>query len=258
MRSEFSERTLAVCSRSSLSLLSLVLPPGETLEEISEIVERINVTLKKKKEKLAPQIKELRSVRTDFEAIESVYRTKKTQYENISLGFESERLKLEQDVAGHVAGIQEEESQYHFLHCLQGVHQARAEQVAKEEKQPGFYKDLYEKAIAEQEALTKSLRNEKNELTKKHEDRSSNRTIFASLRGLLVKKLEITKNPNGGAGAAQGQQGMGGGQQGQYGGGGQQSYGGKQQQYGGGGGGGGNNSYLDQLAEESDRMVFDN
>lgn len=223
---------------------------GETLEEISSIVERINATLKKKKEKLAPQIKDLRAVRADFEAIESVYRTKKSQYENISLGFESERLKLEQDVQQHQQGITEEESQYHFLHCFAALTAARQSQVSREARGDAAFRELYEKSILDQEAVTKQLRTEKKHITEHHDDHVAQRSMFHSLRGILAKKLEITQNPNGNP------NGAGAGPQSPYG----ASFAPNdsyrsphhQPSYSTG-----SNSYLDQLAEESDRLVLE-
>lgn len=231
---------------------------GETLEEMSDIISKIQITLKKKKEKLAPQIKDLRSVRQDFETLEGVYKTKKASYENMSLSYESERLKLEQDVQQNQQSYQEEESQFHFLHCFTSITQARLEQVQREEKD-GSYGTLYERSILEQEAQTKVLRNEKKTITEKHEDHVAQRSMFQALKGLLNKKLELTKNPppgsSGGSNAQQQQQhhqGYAGG----YHSAGGAGYGGSHG-VGGGYGGSGSSQYLDQLAEESDRLVLE-
>ena len=45
----------------------------KTLEEISKIVTDINATLSTRKNRLAPQIKKLRSVRGDYQEVDSVY-----------------------------------------------------------------------------------------------------------------------------------------------------------------------------------------
>merc|ERR1711943_46074 len=55
---------------------------GQTLEEISKIVTDINIALKERKNKLAPQIKELRSVRQHFQELEQFYLKHKKTYEN--------------------------------------------------------------------------------------------------------------------------------------------------------------------------------
>ena len=70
---------------------------GETLEEISRIVTDINQTLKERKNQLAPQIKDLRSVRQKYQEMEQIYLEKKAQYDNTAIGLETERIKLEQE-----------------------------------------------------------------------------------------------------------------------------------------------------------------
>merc|ERR1712054_559048 len=70
---------------------------GQTLEESSRTVTDINIALKDRKNKLAPQIKELRSVRQQFQELEQFYLKHKKTYENTAAGLESERLKLEQE-----------------------------------------------------------------------------------------------------------------------------------------------------------------
>merc|ERR1719265_2359391 len=54
---------------------------GKTLDEISAIVQKINTQLKDKKNKLAPQIKALRSVRQSFQQVEVKYMEKKSAYD---------------------------------------------------------------------------------------------------------------------------------------------------------------------------------
>lgn len=227
---------------------------GDTLEELSSIIERIKATLLKKKEKLAPQIKELRGVRADFEAVESVYKSKKNQYENVVLAFESDKLKLEQDVSSLVQGVADDQSHFHFLHCFNTVTAARQAQVAKEHA----VKELYERAIAEQEAVTKTLRNDKKHVTEKHDDHVAQRGMFQALRGILNKKLDIARNPNRAGSGFSPTSNSNAGQQpysSQFG----APGGGLQRQLSGSGSkhGSGTSSYLDQLAEESDRLVLE-
>jgi len=212
---------------------------GATLEELSEIIEQIKASMLRKKDKLTPQITELRGVRADFEAIEAVYRSKKAQYDNVSLGFESERLKLEQDVQSNAAAVADDQSHYHFLHAFATVTTAKQIQVAKEAQ----YKELYEKAIAAQEAGTKALRLEKKTVSEKHDEHVKQRALFGALKVILQKKLDITRNPQLGqitGGGAGGQSSAAAAQQQ------------KQPQRGSG-----SASYLDELAAETDRLVFD-
>lgn len=176
---------------------------GETLESISEIVERITQTLKDKKNKLAPQIKELRAVRHKFEEIESQYNGKKKIYDNMALGYEGDRMKLEQDVQSNQHSVQEEESSYHFLNCLSVLADVKAKQIEDEKlfvagkgklsSEYKSYKDMYERSITEQENLAKNLRNEKKSVTENHESHVAQRVVFTSMRTILQKKLDICR-----------------------------------------------------------------
>jgi len=152
---------------------------GETLDEISNLVEKINNSLKDRKNKLAPMIKELRTVRQSFEEIENVYREKKANYLGMKLGYESERVKLETDVKEVTAALQEEESNFHFNHGLMNLAQVRVKMLQQEsryqnneEKFPireyRTYKDYYEKEIQREEMKAKQLRNEKKYLSEKN------------------------------------------------------------------------------------------
>merc|ERR1719223_2539105 len=75
---------------------------GKTLDEISAIVQKINAQLKDKKNKLAPQIKALRSVRQNFQQVEVKYLEKKTTYDQAKSGMDSELSK----VAGEVKQLE--------------------------------------------------------------------------------------------------------------------------------------------------------
>jgi hypothetical protein len=117
-------------------------------------------------------------------------------------------MKLERDVSGNVAGVTEEESSFFFLHTLSQALSARSEQVAREQKfnsgdkerlssDHKNYTDMYNKLISEQEALSKTLRQEKKNVTQKHDEHLAQRSLFQSLRTILHKKVEITKNGGG-------------------------------------------------------------
>lgn len=177
---------------------------GDTLDRMSQTVEQITKTLKAKKNKLAPIIKELRAVRHAFEEVEDVYKKKKKIYDNTALGLESERLKLEQDVEGNVTGILEEESAFHFLNCLSLITQVNLDLMALETKyQYGdgdrlseahkSYREMYEKTITQQEELAKKLRQDKAQITEQHGDNIQQRSLFLDLRKIMTCKAEMQK-----------------------------------------------------------------
>jgi len=179
---------------------------GQTLEEISKIVTNINIALKDRKNKLAPQIKELRSVRQQFQELEQEYLSVKKVYENTAVGLESERLKLEQQCEKLQSNALREESRFHYLNCLVDIAQGRLKQVREEEKlrsssgrvPPGTQsiQQIYEDKISQQVSLKKQL-------LKRHKDIKDNekpflrqKAMFENLKKLLEKKKHVlTKKP---------------------------------------------------------------
>jgi hypothetical protein len=132
---------------------------GKTLDEISKIVTDINQTLKERKNKLAPQIKELRAVRQRYQEVEQDHLEKKALYENTAAGLETERIKLEQECAAFQEDCLREESRYHYLQCMMRIAEAHHERVEQEvEYDRGHgrllrdfrtYKELYQVLLSE-------------------------------------------------------------------------------------------------------------
>jgi len=59
------------------------------------------------------------------------------------------------------------------------------------------YKDIYNKKIAEQEQLSKALREKQKEIKEKHEPSLKQREMFVDLRKILTRKLEIYSHAMG-------------------------------------------------------------
>jgi intraflagellar transport protein 81 len=107
---------------------------GKTLEEISKIVTDINQALKERKNRLAPQIKELRSVRQRYQELEQEYLERKAVYENTAVGLDTERIKMEQECNAFQDDCLREESRYHYLNCLISIAEGQAERIRTEEE----------------------------------------------------------------------------------------------------------------------------
>lgn len=176
---------------------------GKTLEEISKIVTDINFALKQRKEKLAPQIKELRSVRSKYQELEREYLDKKAVYDNTAAGLESERVNLEQECDEYQEECLRVESRYHYLNCLNGiadVHIKRVEEELEFSKGKGrllrdfkCYKDLYQSKIQQQELLSKELRRRQKMLRESASQHSEQRQMFVDLRNFLDIKHRVRK-----------------------------------------------------------------
>jgi len=174
---------------------------GEHLDEISRVVANITQTLKSRKNKLAPQIKELRTIRHKYEEVEKEYSANKKVYDNLTLGLESERIKLEQDVESNKNGIVEEESNFHLMQCLTTITQARMDQTAQElsfsvgedrlSKEFKTYREQYEKATSDNESLAKQLRQDKVQISESHNENVEQRSKFVSLRTIMDLKRKL-------------------------------------------------------------------
>merc|ERR1719421_2373472 len=89
---------------------------GKTLDEISAIVQKINSQLKEKKNKLAPQIKALRSVRQNFQTVEATYLEKKNLYDQAQISVNADLQKYSSEVVALQNEVLGAEREYHELH----------------------------------------------------------------------------------------------------------------------------------------------
>ena len=177
---------------------------GKTLEEISKIVTDINQALKERKNKLAPQIKELRSVRGTYQELETAYLEKKGIFENTAAGLESERVKLEQECGSYQDECLREESRYHLLNCMMQKTTVDLERTRMEDKfsrndgrlLPDFktFSDLYQNKISQQQSLSQALRKHQNALKENAPQDGAQRAMFDDLRRLLDTKTVIHRN----------------------------------------------------------------
>merc|ERR1712072_796817 len=86
--------TEAMLEKASVEKSQVDRAKGKTLDEISAIVQKINQQLKEKKNKLAPQIKALRSVRQNFQQVEVKYLEKKGTYDQAKSQVDADLSKV--------------------------------------------------------------------------------------------------------------------------------------------------------------------
>ncbi|XP_077811084.1 intraflagellar transport protein 81 homolog isoform X24 [Macaca mulatta] len=138
---------------------------GRTLDDMSEMVKKLNSLVSEKKSALASVIKELRQLRQKCQELTQECDEKKSQYDSCAAGLESNRSKLEQEVRRLREECLQEESRYHYTNCMiknLEVQLRRATDEMKayissdqQEKRKAIRQ--YTKNIAEQENLGKSL-----------------------------------------------------------------------------------------------------
>ena len=62
------------------------------------------------------------------------YNEKKQAYDTASAGLESNMAKLDQEVRGYHEECIQEESRYHYLHCMIGMNNIQSQRVNEEMK----------------------------------------------------------------------------------------------------------------------------
>lgn len=187
---------------------------GKTLEEISKIVTDISATLNTRKNRLAPKIKRLRSVRQEFQEIDAEYQEKKNLFENTAAGLESERIRLDRECGELQHNALEQESQYHLLQCLSVMKEATVERVEMEQRYkkgegellPEFktFESLYQHKIDQQKVLNAQIRKQHSALEGNAPQDRLQRALFQQLYNLLDRKLHVCRSGKNNAAAADG------------------------------------------------------
>jgi len=188
---------------------------GETLEDMSRVVETMKKTIKANKASLQPRLVEFKALRSRVAQVEEEYTRKKKAYEALVMTHQAETDKLQTDVDGNKLAIAEDESKFHLLTNMFQLFKARVEDMLgdgalgdKKEskgKEAGdgnwkAYLTKYEQSIAEHEKASKVLREEKKLVADSHGESVNQRQMFLQLSRLLKCKAKVQKE--GGAGGA--------------------------------------------------------
>lgn len=167
-----------------------------TLEEISKTVSKINDTIKEKKAKLAPLIKELRQVRTDFAQLEAEHNEKKAVYENTKVGLDADKDKLSIEVTAYMEECRREESRFHYLNAMINSTRTMLERATKEAAGRNkigdmgqSYEELYKSRIQAEENQSKILRERQKHVKESHDGNVEQARMFKSLQKLLGCKI---------------------------------------------------------------------
>lgn len=86
---------------------------SQSMQDLTALIQRIDAEVKEKKQKLAPEIKRLRTLRNKFSDIEVEYNEKKRQFDSVQGNLDSEKERLDKDIGHHVTEYKEAESKFH-------------------------------------------------------------------------------------------------------------------------------------------------
>ncbi|XP_018587006.1 intraflagellar transport protein 81 homolog [Scleropages formosus] len=172
---------------------------GRALDNMSEMVRKLNALIAEKKSALAPLIKELRPLRQQCQELNQEYEEKKAQYESCAAGLESNRSKLEQEVKALREEMEQEESRYHYISCMREITEVKIQRAADEMKayvssdqqeRKKTIREQYMKNIAEQESLGKKLREQQKEVRESHGSNMKQMKMWRDLEQLMECKRQ--------------------------------------------------------------------
>ncbi|AWP07944.1 putative intraflagellar transport protein 81 -like [Scophthalmus maximus] len=172
---------------------------GRTLDDMSEMVKKLNSMIVEKKSALAPVIKELRSLRQQSQELNQEYEEKKMQFESCAAGLESNRSKLEQDVKALREETAQQENQYHHINSMSKITEVQIQRAADEMKayvssdpqeRKKTIREVYKKNISEQELLGKRLREKQKMVRESHSTNMEQMKMWRDLEQLMECKRQ--------------------------------------------------------------------
>uniref|UniRef100_A0A2I3GQ00 Intraflagellar transport protein 81 homolog n=1 Tax=Nomascus leucogenys TaxID=61853 RepID=A0A2I3GQ00_NOMLE len=172
---------------------------GRTLDDMSEMVKKLNSLVSEKKSALASVIKELRWLRQKCEELTQECDEKKSQYDSCAAGLESNRSKLEQEVRRLREECVQEESRYHYTNCMiknlevqlrRATDEMKAYISSDQQEKRKAIREQYTKNIAEQENLGKKLREKQKFVRESHGPNMKQAKMWRDLEQLMECKKQ--------------------------------------------------------------------
>merc|ERR1712113_19104 len=157
-----------------------------------------NTQIKENKNRLAPQIKALRSLRTKFQEVESDYLEKKAVYDNTKAGLDSEISKMQAELDSSQKEKAQEESNCHYYESLASIERVKVQRVEDERQGRSIkrhmpdgsvvrsYKELYEAKIKDQQRLTSELKERQKNIKENHEPNRIQMGLFKDLHKRMI------------------------------------------------------------------------
>eukprot|EP00746_Dinoflagellata_sp_MGD_P085005 gnl/MRDRNA2_/MRDRNA2_33687_c0_seq1.p1 gnl/MRDRNA2_/MRDRNA2_33687_c0~~gnl/MRDRNA2_/MRDRNA2_33687_c0_seq1.p1 ORF type:complete len:677 (+),score=212.71 gnl/MRDRNA2_/MRDRNA2_33687_c0_seq1:106-2136(+) len=196
-------QTEAALEKASVEKAQVDQAKGKTLDEISAIVQKINTQLKEKKNKLAPQIKALRTVRQTFQTVEATYLEKKNLYDQAQLAVNADLQKYSSEVVALQKEVDEAERQYHELHVHLCSAESRLTRAHREQKcqrgEDSYSKEFsslsaqYSAELIKMEQVSRELRKQQKVVKETHEDSLRQKQAFIQLESLMRVKLKVSQ-----------------------------------------------------------------
>lgn len=174
---------------------------GQTLEEISKIVQEMNEKINQKKETYYHKVKQLKEARQQIQNLEQEYIEKKIIYENTKEGFTSERNKALEEMSEYQAELDNSCKVYHLLHSQILIHNYEKNRVDNERQFRSGNKRLSKEFPSHQAMLnaelnrleeeSKKLREMQKLIKEKYDPSLKQIEYFNNLRKILECKIHL-------------------------------------------------------------------
>ena len=173
---------------------------GQKLTDMTVILRELNNKIEKRKALLAPLIKEVRPLRLKHLELQAKHTEKKVLYDGVTVGLQTQRSGLDQEVCNLWNETMSEERQYHYLQCILKSLHLQEERVATElhsyiapasaNKMKKSLREEYKVKIQEAEILGRALRDEQKELKETHVDSLEQVKMWEELKLIMEVKKE--------------------------------------------------------------------
>lgn len=163
---------------------------GQSLEEVTAMVDTINGRIKGRKDVLAPKIKELRTARAQMADLSAAHEEARAAYHKVQDTHDSRLAELEGQVASLQAAVDEAETRFHSQAPLERLYAALGDATSDSQQSMKLISGMRE-ALAAQQGGLRGLREREAEATQRRDGRThEGADMMAGLHALLSAKLE--------------------------------------------------------------------
>lgn len=189
---------------------------GQTLDDMSGLVQELTMKISERKARLAPIIKELRPLRQQCQELQTTYDEKKMHYDTLLLQLESGMTRLENEVKkiqDDILRNEREVASTDIMHALNLEWQKRADAELKlyvtrnaagsDQPNKGWREEIL-KLISVQEKRGKMLKEEQMVMKESSSQVSRQIVLWSDMAKLFACKLQVKDQQKNSAGADMG------------------------------------------------------
>lgn len=200
-------RTMEMISRLAEERDAVEELKGKTLEELSRVVQDFNLAIREGRNRLAPLISELRTVRQNAAEVDEEWQALKRDYERLEGTLMESMQNLDEQVTRVKDAVNLNEALYHRLTVQSILHTAQRKRITDERNyrsrpdaalDPHYktYTDLLSDTTKNLEERTKKTQSKRREVDENHDGSVQQVAWFNSLKKILEAKLKCMHADN--------------------------------------------------------------